>query len=117
MEEERAIWSAKEKASIEAIGEKAKSYNVEIMMLSKEMAQVRFIFHLLTACLHVFVRLCFFLLLFVGIIVVHEFMEHYKDLKFFLCALSMLQIILANFQLCMHNLLETMILAKKVLYP
>ncbi|XP_075637404.1 kinesin-like protein KIN-7O isoform X3 [Castanea sativa] len=41
MEEERAIWSAKEKASIEAIGEKAKSYNVEIMMLSKEMAQVR----------------------------------------------------------------------------
>lgn len=59
MEEERAIWSAKEKASIEAIGEKAKSYNVEIMMLSKEMAQVRFIFHLLTACLHVFVRLRF----------------------------------------------------------
>ena len=51
MEEERAIWSAKEKASIEAIGEKAKSYNVEIMMLSKEMAQVRSIFHLLTACL------------------------------------------------------------------
>lgn len=57
------------------------------------------------------------LLLFVGIIVVHEFMEHYEDLQYFLCALSLLQIILANFQLCMHNLLDTMRLAKKVLYP
>ncbi|XP_059646136.1 kinesin-like protein KIN-7O isoform X2 [Cornus florida] len=41
MEEEKAIWSAKEKASIEAIEEKAKSYNAEIMLLSKEMSQVK----------------------------------------------------------------------------
>jgi centromeric protein E len=40
MEEERAIWSAKEKASIEAIKERANSYNVEIMMLAEEMTEV-----------------------------------------------------------------------------
>ncbi|KAK9289712.1 hypothetical protein L1049_007871 [Liquidambar formosana] len=41
MEEEKAIWSAKEKVSIEAIEEKAKSYNAEIMLLSKGMSEVR----------------------------------------------------------------------------
>jgi centromeric protein E len=40
IEEERAIWSAKEKASIEVIQENTKLYNVEIMMLSKAMAEV-----------------------------------------------------------------------------
>ncbi|KAL6272660.1 hypothetical protein ACE6H2_023352 [Prunus campanulata] len=41
MEEERAIWSAKEKASIEAIAEKSKAYNMEITSLSREMSEVR----------------------------------------------------------------------------
>ncbi|XP_062166470.1 kinesin-like protein KIN-7O isoform X1 [Alnus glutinosa] len=41
IEEERAIWSAKEKASIEAIQENTKLYDVEIMMLSKGMTEVR----------------------------------------------------------------------------
>jgi centromeric protein E len=40
IEEERAIWSAKEKASIEAIQENTKLYDVEIMMLSKGMTEV-----------------------------------------------------------------------------
>lgn len=46
MEEERAIWSAKERASIKAIEEKGKLYNAEIMMLSNEMTEVRSMFHL-----------------------------------------------------------------------
>ncbi|KAA8517248.1 hypothetical protein F0562_017500 [Nyssa sinensis] len=41
MEEEKAIWCAKEKASIEAIEEKVKSYNAEIALLSKGMLEVR----------------------------------------------------------------------------
>ncbi|KAJ4706756.1 Kinesin-like protein [Melia azedarach] len=41
MEEEKAIWSAKEKASIEAIEEKAKLHNAEITSLSKGMLEVR----------------------------------------------------------------------------
>ncbi|GAV72551.1 LOW QUALITY PROTEIN: Kinesin domain-containing protein [Cephalotus follicularis] len=41
MEEEKAIWLAKEKASIETIKEKAKLYNAEIMSLSKDMLEVR----------------------------------------------------------------------------
>ncbi|XP_034226435.1 kinesin-like protein KIN-7O isoform X2 [Prunus dulcis] len=41
MEEERAIWSAKEKASIEAIEEKSKVYNMEITSSSREMSEVR----------------------------------------------------------------------------
>lgn len=48
MEEERAIWSAKEKASIEAIEEKSKVYNMEITSLSREMSEVRFI----SDCVH-----------------------------------------------------------------
>ncbi|CAL5369966.1 unnamed protein product [Camellia sinensis] len=36
MEEEKAIWSAKEKASIEAIEEKGRLYNAETMFLQKE---------------------------------------------------------------------------------
>jgi hypothetical protein len=44
MEEERAIWSAKEKASIEAIEHKAKLYNREIASLSRETSEVGFIF-------------------------------------------------------------------------
>ncbi|KAG5537103.1 hypothetical protein RHGRI_024518 [Rhododendron griersonianum] len=39
MEEEKAIWSAKEKASIEAIEDKSRSYNAEITQLSKEMSE------------------------------------------------------------------------------
>ncbi|GFY98129.1 P-loop containing nucleoside triphosphate hydrolases superfamily protein [Actinidia rufa] len=39
MEEEKAIWSAKEKASIEAIEEKSKSYNAELMLLSNEIVE------------------------------------------------------------------------------
>lgn len=41
MEEEKAIWSAKEKASIEAIEDKSRSYNAEITLLSKEMSEVQ----------------------------------------------------------------------------
>ncbi|KAI5682714.1 hypothetical protein M9H77_03942 [Catharanthus roseus] len=41
MEEEKAIWSAKEKASVEAIEEKAKSYNTEVTILLKEMSEVK----------------------------------------------------------------------------
>lgn len=41
MEEERAIWSAKEKASIEAIEHKAKLYNREIASFSRETSEVR----------------------------------------------------------------------------
>lgn len=44
IEEEKAVWSAKEKASIEAIKEKVKLYNAEIVSLSKELSEVRFIF-------------------------------------------------------------------------
>lgn len=42
MEEEKAIWSAKEKASIEAIEEKAKLYNAECASLLKGMLKVWF---------------------------------------------------------------------------
>ncbi|OVA18500.1 Kinesin [Macleaya cordata] len=41
LEEEKAIWSAKEKASIEAIADRAKSSDAELMLLSKEMLEVR----------------------------------------------------------------------------
>ncbi|TQE05873.1 hypothetical protein C1H46_008556 [Malus baccata] len=41
MEEERAIWSAKEKASIEAMEEKSKLYNMEITSLTREISEVR----------------------------------------------------------------------------
>ncbi|KAL9411491.1 hypothetical protein AB3S75_045150 [Citrus x aurantiifolia] len=41
MEEEKAIWSAKEKASIAAIEEKAKLYNAECASLLKGMSKVR----------------------------------------------------------------------------
>ncbi|KAM5551725.1 kinesin-like protein KIN-7O [Rosa sericea] len=41
MEEERVIWSSKEKASIEAIEDKAKLYKREIASFSKEMLGVR----------------------------------------------------------------------------
>ena len=42
MEEEKVIWSAKEKASVEAIEEKSKSYNAELMLLSNEIVEVKF---------------------------------------------------------------------------
>lgn len=48
MEEEKAVWSAKERASIEAIEEKARLYNTEIVALSKELSEVRFISNPLT---------------------------------------------------------------------
>ncbi|XP_024923871.3 kinesin-like protein KIN-7O isoform X3 [Ziziphus jujuba] len=41
MEEERAVWSAKEKASVEAIEEKSKLHDTEILSLSKELTEVR----------------------------------------------------------------------------
>ncbi|XP_050228609.1 kinesin-like protein KIN-7O isoform X2 [Mercurialis annua] len=41
MEEEKAIWSAKEKVSIEAIEEKAKLYDMEIISLSNELSEVK----------------------------------------------------------------------------
>ncbi|KAF3451459.1 hypothetical protein FNV43_RR07554 [Rhamnella rubrinervis] len=41
MEEERAVWSAKEKVSVEAIEEKSKLHNMEITSLSKELTGVR----------------------------------------------------------------------------
>ncbi|KAH9606325.1 hypothetical protein KSS87_023132 [Heliosperma pusillum] len=41
MEEERAVWSAKEKASIETIKDKANIYNDEIKALSSELLKVR----------------------------------------------------------------------------
>ncbi|KAG2687333.1 hypothetical protein I3760_09G046500 [Carya illinoinensis] len=41
MEEERAIWSTKERVSIKAIEEQGKLYDVEIMKLSRGMTEVR----------------------------------------------------------------------------
>ncbi|KAL5542545.1 hypothetical protein UlMin_010255 [Ulmus minor] len=41
MEEERAVWSAKERASVEAIEEKARVHDVEIRSLSEELSEVR----------------------------------------------------------------------------
>ncbi|KAK9664426.1 hypothetical protein RND81_14G041000 [Saponaria officinalis] len=41
MEEERAVWSAKEKASVEAIKDKANIYNDEITALSSELLKVK----------------------------------------------------------------------------
>ncbi|XP_015582327.2 kinesin-like protein KIN-7O isoform X1 [Ricinus communis] len=41
MEEEKAIWSAKEKVSVEAIDEKAKLFNMEITSLSKALSEAR----------------------------------------------------------------------------
>lgn len=41
LEEERAVWSAKEKASVEAIKEKANVYNDEITSLSSELSKVK----------------------------------------------------------------------------
>ncbi|CAO2831621.1 unnamed protein product [Amaranthus hypochondriacus] len=41
LEEEKAVWSAKEKASVEAIKEKANSYNDEITSLSSELERVQ----------------------------------------------------------------------------
>ncbi|XP_057548898.1 kinesin-like protein KIN-7O isoform X3 [Amaranthus tricolor] len=41
LEEERAVWSAKEKASVEAIKEKANVYNDEITSLSNELERVQ----------------------------------------------------------------------------
>lgn len=42
MEEEKAIWLAKERASVEAIEEKTNLYNAEIVSLSKGMSEVTF---------------------------------------------------------------------------
>ncbi|KAB2631162.1 centromere-associated protein E [Pyrus ussuriensis x Pyrus communis] len=53
MEEERAIRSAKEKASIEAIEEKSKLYNMEITSLSREIScrqECKFFMGRLTCC-------------------------------------------------------------------
>ncbi|XP_022883144.1 kinesin-like protein KIN-7O [Olea europaea var. sylvestris] len=41
MEEEKALWSSKEKASVKAIEEKTKSYHSEIALLSKELSEVK----------------------------------------------------------------------------
>ncbi|KAK4771629.1 hypothetical protein SAY87_032161 [Trapa incisa] len=41
MEEEKAIWSSKEKASLKVIDENARLYNAEIISLSKEIDKVR----------------------------------------------------------------------------
>ncbi|XP_019245888.1 PREDICTED: kinesin-like protein KIN-7O isoform X2 [Nicotiana attenuata] len=41
MEEEKAIWFAREKATVEAINEKAKSYSAEIATLSQKMTEVK----------------------------------------------------------------------------
>ncbi|EXC19622.1 Centromere-associated protein E [Morus notabilis] len=41
MEEVKAIWAAKERASVQAIEEKAKLYNTEIASLSNEISEVR----------------------------------------------------------------------------
>ncbi|KAJ4845662.1 hypothetical protein Tsubulata_003549 [Turnera subulata] len=41
MEEEKAIWFAKEKASIEAMEKKAKLHNAEIASLSREITEIR----------------------------------------------------------------------------
>lgn len=41
MEEEKAVWSAREKASIEAIEDKSRYFKAEIALLSKEMSEVR----------------------------------------------------------------------------
>lgn len=46
MEEEKAIWFAKEKASVEAIEERAKLYNAETTSLSKGLSEVPFKFRL-----------------------------------------------------------------------
>ncbi|KAF4402548.1 hypothetical protein G4B88_012333 [Cannabis sativa] len=41
MEEEKAIWFAKEKATVEVIDEKTRLYNTEIISLTKELSEVR----------------------------------------------------------------------------
>ncbi|PON38650.1 Kinesin-like protein [Parasponia andersonii] len=41
MEEEKAVWSNKEKASVEAIEEKTRLYSTQFMSLSKELSEVR----------------------------------------------------------------------------
>lgn len=41
LEEEKAIWFAKEKASVEAIEEKATSYNTEVTIFLKEISEVK----------------------------------------------------------------------------
>ncbi|PIN18320.1 Kinesin-like protein [Handroanthus impetiginosus] len=41
MEEEKAIWSSKEKASVEVIGEKEKLYTTEIASLSEKLSEAR----------------------------------------------------------------------------
>ncbi|RWR91208.1 kinesin-like protein KIN-7O isoform X1 [Cinnamomum micranthum f. kanehirae] len=47
LEEERAVWSSKEKASVESIAEKVKMSNTEIALLSKDLLEVR---HELDSC-------------------------------------------------------------------
>ncbi|XP_058114053.1 kinesin-like protein KIN-7I isoform X2 [Magnolia sinica] len=47
LEEEKAIWAAKEKASIESIADQAKLSNDDISLLSKDISEVR---HELNAC-------------------------------------------------------------------
>ncbi|CAA3032167.1 Hypothetical predicted protein [Olea europaea subsp. europaea] len=42
MEEEKALWSSKERATVKAFEEKAKSYPFEIALLSKELSEVIF---------------------------------------------------------------------------
>lgn len=44
-EEEKAIWSSKEKASMEVIGEKEKQYTAEIATLSKNLSEVIYKLH------------------------------------------------------------------------
>lgn len=47
MEEEKAIWFAREKATVEAINEKAKSYSAEIANVSQKMTEVTFRLHMM----------------------------------------------------------------------
>ncbi|XP_022882728.1 kinesin-like protein KIN-7O isoform X1 [Olea europaea var. sylvestris] len=42
MEEEKALWSSKEKATVKAFEEEAKAYHFEIALLSKELSKVIF---------------------------------------------------------------------------
>lgn len=48
LEEERAVWSSKEKASVDSIAEKVKMSNTEIALLSKDLSEVlcKFVFDL-----------------------------------------------------------------------
>ena len=65
MEEEKAIWSAKDKASIEAIEDSTKLYNAETAFLSNEMSEVTgksILIVVVEVDPHIFLERCYYFL-------------------------------------------------------